>query len=137
MEKDPQLVAGLLKLFLEMLPEPLLTFVLYENFIATHGLYISTIPCSDSEFIVDVKDTNAKNQQLKELVQQLPSHNKSLATVLFLFFARMVEFSAENKMAPQNLAVIFAPILLRPKQENIENLEEATKAIGGKCTADY
>jgi len=74
---------------------------------------------------------------MKELVQQLPSHNKSLATVLFLFFARMVEFSAENKMAPQNLAVIFAPILLRPKQENIENLEEATKAIGGKCIADY
>ena len=80
----------------------------------------------------EIGEENQKNRQLKDLIQQLPTHNKSLATVLFLFFARMAEFANQNKMTPQNMAMVFAPILLRPKADSVEAVSQGAKAVAGK-----
>jgi len=105
---DPHLVAGLLKAYFIELPEPLFTFILYENFIAAS----------------DAPDVKAK---LRDIVKKLPLHNRMIANCLFLYLSRVVTKSEVNKMTSTNLAIVFGQILLRPKVETLELLRHAPK----------
>ncbi|KAL6070400.1 Rho GTPase-activating protein 29, variant 2 [Balamuthia mandrillaris] len=108
---DPNLVGALLKSYLGELPEPLLTFGLYSDFLA----------------VTSLNEAQAKSQRLQELMQELPPHNRVLAEILFLFLARMVEHVEHNKMTASNLAMIFGPLLLRPQIETIDSMMHGPK----------
>lgn len=45
----------------------------------------------------------------------------------------MAEFANQNKMTPQNMAMVFAPILLRPKADGVEAVSQGAKAVAGKA----
>lgn len=94
-------ICGILKLWLRSLPEPLLTFKLYDRLV-TGGREDAGI-----EFF---------REALKEL--QPASYNTFVYLVRFLY--KVSTKSAVNKMNTTNLSIVFGPTLLRPETETIE-----------------
>lgn len=88
---DPHTVAGLLRLYFRELPEPLLTFDLYDSFIESHKKGVSQ---------------EQRVKITKQLVNQLPQPNQILLQFIIAFLARVVRFSDVNKMSKSNLGVI-------------------------------
>lgn len=90
-------MASLFKLFFSVLPEPLFTFELYPRFVElqTKG---------DTDGVFDLVDS------------QLPPSNASVLQFLLSFLARVAKHEDVNKMGPANLAIVFSPILLRPRE---------------------
>lgn len=110
---NPHIVASLLKQYLRELPEPIMTWKLYPPFIAT----------------VDEYGTNPTEQvkYLHSVVDQLPSHNKYLVQYLTKFLNLVASHSSTNKMTPHNLTILFAPNMLRAKDQSplaIGNLQK-------------
>jgi hypothetical protein len=97
---------GAVKEYLRMLPEPLLTWELYTAF-------IDAIALSDTTSGVQRRNTVAS------LLERLPTPNRALAQVLFLYLARLADHAHRNQMNSTNLAMIFGPLLLRPQHESV------------------
>jgi len=98
-------VAQLLKLFFRLLPEPLLTFEVYDDLIK-----------AEEEFS---GNTEALHAKMYALISPIPYENRCLGRYLVRFLARVGENGELNKMYPPNLAICFAPNLLRPRQHSI------------------
>lgn len=94
-EFSPHLVGTLLKKWLIDLPEPVLPFSTYEHFIAA-------------------MDSPAQLPKLQKVLKKLPSVNRTLTELILVFLSRVGACESVNQMTPQNLAVVFAPILLQP-----------------------
>ncbi|KAI3648921.1 hypothetical protein MP228_006775 [Amoeboaphelidium protococcarum] len=103
---DGHAVAGVVKLFLRELPDPLLTFDLFDAFIA----------CAQSQQSTDQMSSGAQRLwQMYVLVNSLPSENRDLLCTL-LQFSSLVSAesnSSQNKMSLQNMATVLAPNILR------------------------
>ncbi|XP_076407946.1 rho GTPase-activating protein 17 isoform X6 [Peromyscus maniculatus bairdii] len=98
---DPHAVAGALKSYLRELPEPLMTFSLYEEW--TH--------------VASVQDQDKKLQYLWTTCQKLPPQNFVNFRYLIKFLAKLAQTSDVNKMTPSNIAIVLGPNLLWAKQE--------------------
>ncbi|XP_053327039.1 rho GTPase-activating protein 17 isoform X2 [Spea bombifrons] len=98
---DPHAVAGALKSYLRELPEPLMTFSLYDDWI--HAGNIS--------------DPNSKLQALWMVCQKLPKPNQENFRYLVKFLAKLSQSSDVNKMTPSNIAIVLGPNLLWAKHE--------------------
>jgi hypothetical protein len=114
-ERDPHTVTGLLKLFFRELPEPLMTFELYDKFIIAQQESDPALRCA----------------LVKYWLHRLPAQNFALLKFLFAFLARVEQHAAQNKMAVQNLATIFGPTLLQPRDKNMLLMVEATPYVNG------
>lgn len=101
-EKDPHTVASVLKLYLRELPEPLMTFALYEEWMKA----------------ASVPDASARLQALWQVVNSLPQANHDNLRYVVKFLARLVGHREQNKMSSQNIAIVIAPNLVWPKEEN-------------------
>ena len=97
-------VAGVFKLYLRMLPEPLIPYSRYDAFIRVGALK-------------DKARELQRNTELREQVAQLPTENYALLCSLVRFLVEVSNHSGLNKMTPENLAIVFAPNLLRPAEE--------------------
>ncbi|TWW64257.1 rho GTPase-activating protein 1 [Takifugu flavidus] len=93
--EDVHLAAVILKTFLRELPEPLLTYKLYNDIVN-----FSSVP-SDSQVTV-----------MKRLVESLPEENYESLRYLITFLVQVSANSEVNKMTNSNLAVVFGPNLL-------------------------
>lgn len=109
--ENPHMVASILKKYLRELPDALLTCELYPCFIISWG--------EDFSESVRIK-------KLKDILDMLPQVNKDLVEYLLDFLAKVGARSQQNKMTPQNLSTIFAPILLRSSSKPEETIEETT-----------
>ncbi|KAM4024582.1 LOW QUALITY PROTEIN: rho GTPase-activating protein 17-like [Anomaloglossus baeobatrachus] len=98
---DPHAVAGALKSYLRELPEPLMTFALYDEWIAAGN----------------VQDQNTKLQSLWVVCQKLPKPNLENFRYLVKFLAKLSQSSEVNKMTPSNIAIVLGPNLLWSKHE--------------------
>jgi len=107
---DPHTVAGLLKLYFRELPEPLLTFDLYDMFLAA----------------VSINEPATQLLQVKKVLQFLPRINQIVVVCLASFLHQVHQRCEENKMHPANLAIIFAPNLLRCENNDIGIMIEDT-----------
>ncbi|CAD5206531.1 unnamed protein product [Bursaphelenchus okinawaensis] len=103
----------IIKLFFRELREPLITYELYENFI----------------HVSEVTDTSEKLKCLSVVVDMLPKPNKVILDRLMYHLARVAHQEMVNKMNASNLAVIFAPCILRRNQavHAQEQLEDVQK----------
>ncbi|XP_061701907.1 GEM-interacting protein isoform X2 [Syngnathoides biaculeatus] len=106
-EVSPHDVTCILKHFFKELPEPLLTFELYHEFIAAgrsiwHGGERDT--ARDADDVVG---------NLQRLLEKLPpcSYNTLRHLIVHL---HKVSRNNENKMSSSNLGIVFGPTLLRP-----------------------
>jgi RhoGAP domain len=101
---DVNNLSGALKLYFRELPEPLLTFALYEAFMAAAGL-----PEASDRFVA-----------IRKVVDRLPPGNRTVFLYLVEFLREVAALADRNKMTASNLAVVFAPTLLRPEVETID-----------------
>lgn len=101
MDIDPHAVAGVLKKFLRELPEPLLSYDLFDSLIEASK----------------IDDTESYINHTKALINTLPEERKATLEYLFHFIAEVSEHSEVNKMAPSNLAIVFGPTLMRSRAE--------------------
>ncbi|KAM9715831.1 rho GTPase-activating protein 17a isoform 4-T7 [Menidia menidia] len=98
---DPHAVAGALKSYLRELPEPLMTYQLYEEWIQASS----------------VLDPDKRLQALWVVCDNLPKNNKSNLRYLVKFLAKLAQDSEVNKMTPSNIAIVLGPNLLWAKTE--------------------
>ncbi|KAK7122800.1 hypothetical protein R3I94_019797 [Phoxinus phoxinus] len=98
---DPHAVAGALKSYLRELPEPLMTYQMYDEWIQA-----SNVP-----------DPDKRLQALWVTCDQLPKNNKANLRYLIKFLAKLVQESDVNKMTPSNIAIVLGPNLLWAKTE--------------------
>ncbi|KAL6065826.1 Rho-type GTPase activating protein Rga1, variant 3 [Balamuthia mandrillaris] len=124
-EKDPHVVAGLFKLYFRSLPEPLLTFELYDMFLAA-----ACTPFSLLSFLLSfscyslfihlfsngqtaIPDKKVSLEKVKAVMEMLPPINYKCTKVLTRILVRVNNQSHLNKMTANNLAIVFAPSILK------------------------
>ncbi|XP_013861917.1 rho GTPase-activating protein 24 isoform X2 [Austrofundulus limnaeus] len=112
---DVHTVASLLKLYLRELPEPVIPFQKYEEFLACAKLLS--------------KDDEMGMKELKRLVESLPPVNYNLLKYICRFLDEVQSYSGVNKMSVQNLATVFGPNILRPKIEDPVTIMEGTVLV--------
>nr|XP_033784042.1 rho GTPase-activating protein 1 isoform X2 [Geotrypetes seraphini] len=96
--EDVHLPAVILKTFLRELPEPLLTFKLYNDFVNFSNV-----------------EENKQVENLRKILQTLPQENYEVLRFLTTFLVQVSARSDQNKMTNANLAVVFGPNLLWAK----------------------
>lgn len=112
---DVHTVASLLKLYLRELPEPVIPFCKYDEFLACTKLFS--------------KDQDAGMKELKSQVEGLPQVNYNLLKYICKFLDEVQSYSGVNKMSVQNLATVFGPNILRPKVEDPVTIMEGTVLV--------
>ncbi|KAG2470181.1 rho GTPase-activating protein 32 isoform X1 [Polypterus senegalus] len=98
--QDIHCVGSLCKLYFRELPNPLLTYQLYEKF--SDAVSAAT----DEERLVKIHD----------VIQQLPPPHYRTLEFLMRHLAHLAAFSYVTNMHTKNLAIVWAPNLLRSKQ---------------------
>ncbi|NWW78468.1 RHG17 protein, partial [Climacteris rufus] len=100
---DPHAVAGALKSYLRELPEPLMTYSLYEEWTQA----------------ANIQDQDKKLQELWRICNRLPEHYRVNFRWVYLikFLAKLAQNSDVNKMTPSNIAIVLGPNLLWAKNE--------------------
>ncbi|XP_041076767.1 rho GTPase-activating protein 44-like isoform X7 [Polyodon spathula] len=93
---DPHAIAGALKSYLRELPEPLMTFELYDEWIQASN----------------IQDQDKRLQALLNACEQLPKANANNLRYLIKFLAKLTEYQDSNKMTPGNIAIVLGPNLL-------------------------
>uniref|UniRef100_A0A9J8D9N9 Rho GTPase-activating protein 24 n=1 Tax=Cyprinus carpio carpio TaxID=630221 RepID=A0A9J8D9N9_CYPCA len=112
---DVHTVASLLKLYLRELPEPVIPFCKYGEFLACTKLLS--------------KDQDAGMKELRKQVEGLPTVNYNLLKYICKFLDEVQSYSGVNKMSVQNLATVFGPNILRPKVEDPVTIMEGTVLV--------
>ncbi|GAB1603250.1 uncharacterized protein LOC115221295 isoform X1 [Argonauta hians] len=95
--QDIHSISSLLKMYFRELPNPLLTYQLYDKFAKA----------------VQAED---KLHLIHDVVQQLPPPHYRTTEYLIRHLARVAAFGSETGMHSKNLAIVWAPNLLRSKE---------------------
>lgn len=111
-------LASVLKSFLRDMPEPLLTFECYENFITAANML----------------ETQDRVATLYDILRKLPKPNYDLIERLIFHLARVAYHEETNRMSAASLAIVFAPCILRtnkvlPAQDSLQDIASQTQCI--------
>ncbi|XP_042632935.1 unconventional myosin-IXb-like isoform X2 [Cyprinus carpio] len=107
LEKDPQAVSldnypihtitGLVKLWLRELPEPLITYSLYNDFL----------------YAADLPEASERVRAIYRKLDELPPSNFSTLERLIFHLVKVAKEETHNRMSANALAIVFAPCILR------------------------
>ncbi|XP_053232130.1 rho GTPase-activating protein 44 isoform X5 [Podarcis raffonei] len=114
---DPHAIAGALKSYLRELPEPLMTFELYEEWIQASN----------------IQDQDKRLQALWNALEKLPKPSYNNLRYLIKFLAHLTEYQDANKMTPSNIAIVLGPNLLWPQTEG--NITEMMATVSLQIVA--
>ncbi|XP_063148671.1 rho GTPase-activating protein 44 isoform X1 [Candoia aspera] len=114
---DPHAIAGALKSYLRELPEPLMTFELYEEWIQASN----------------IQDQDKRLQALWNALEKLPKASYNNCRYLIKFLANLTEYQDANKMTPSNIAIVLGPNLLWPQTEG--NITEMMATVSLQIVA--
>ncbi|XP_067830443.1 SH3 domain-binding protein 1-like [Heptranchias perlo] len=109
---DSHAVAGALKSYLRELPQPLMTFDLYDEWFQA----------------ASEKDLHKKVERLREVCGKLPLESYNNLRYLIKFLAKLAEYQEVNKMSPSNIAIVLGPNLLWPRNEGKVSLMDMASA---------
>ncbi|XP_052354262.1 rho GTPase-activating protein 22 isoform X2 [Oncorhynchus keta] len=112
---DVHTVASLLKLYLRELPEPVVPFNKYTEFLSTAQLL--------------AKDQEEGILELGRQLKSLPQVNYNLLRYICRFLDEVQSHSSQNKMSVQNLATVFGPNIFRPKMEDPQIMMEGSSQV--------
>ncbi|XP_036411404.1 unconventional myosin-IXb [Megalops cyprinoides] len=90
-------VTGLVKQWLRELPDPLMTFTHYSDFLRA----------------VELPEKPEQLHAIYKVVDQLPSANFNTLERLIFHLVRVAKEEKHNRMSPNSLAIVFAPCILR------------------------
>ncbi|KAI9279424.1 hypothetical protein BC943DRAFT_383562 [Umbelopsis sp. AD052] len=96
---DINVVVDAFKQFFRDLPQPLLTFDLYGDYMKASA----------------VEDHDQRILAIKKVTKRLPTNNYILLKRLIEHFVVVTDYEAYNHMYATNLAIVFGPTLLRPE----------------------
>uniref|UniRef100_A0A672GQ06 Rho GTPase-activating protein 29 n=1 Tax=Salarias fasciatus TaxID=181472 RepID=A0A672GQ06_SALFA len=125
----PHDISNVLKLYLRQLPEPLVLFRYYNDFIGLakesqsiiveelEALRLSPAPVAPAQVSVELNRVLFK---IKDLLKHLPPAHYKTLQFLIEHLHRVTERSEENKMTASNLGIIFGPTLIKPRQTDAE-----------------
>ena len=112
---DPDLdinaVTSCLKQYFRRLPNPLITYEVYDKVLETNG----------------ISETTARVEALARALSDLPKVHWDVLDHLMMHLSRVVERSDENLMSSSNVAVVFAPTIMRPESLSREMTDTAKK----------
>ncbi|KAL2153300.1 hypothetical protein VTH82DRAFT_4455 [Thermothelomyces myriococcoides] len=98
---DPSLditaVTSVLKQYFRKLPTPLLTFDVYDRVLESNS----------------IQDEKERCAHLRKTINMLPQKHRDTLEFLMFHLARVASRERENLMSPKNLAVVFAPTIMR------------------------
>ncbi|XP_053275739.1 rho GTPase-activating protein 10 isoform X3 [Pleuronectes platessa] len=100
---DVKTITSTLKLYLRSLPEPLMTYGLYKEFIS----------------LAKGGSPETRIQAVHCLVHNLPEKNRLVLGLLMKHLAKVAAHSKQNLMTEANLGVVFGPTLMRPQEETV------------------
>ncbi|XP_029377158.1 rho GTPase-activating protein 22 isoform X2 [Echeneis naucrates] len=112
---DVHTVASLLKLYIRELPEPIIPFSKYTQFLSCAQLL--------------TKDKEMGITELGKQVKSLPQVNYNILKYICRFLDEVQSHSNENKMSVQNLATVFGPNILRPRVEDPVTMMEGSSQV--------
>ncbi|XP_041865915.1 rho GTPase-activating protein 22 isoform X2 [Melanotaenia boesemani] len=112
---DVHTVASLLKLYIRELPEPIVPFSKYTQFLSCAQLL--------------TKDKEMAITELSKQVKSLPQVNYNLLKYICKFLDEVQWHSSDNKMSVQNLATVFGPNILRPRVEDPVTMMEGSSQV--------
>ncbi|MEQ2269046.1 Rho GTPase-activating protein 30 [Xenotaenia resolanae] len=95
--QDIHCVSSLCKAYFRELPNPLLTYQLYDKFAEAVAIQL------EEERLVKIKD----------VLKELPDPHYRTLEFLMRHLVRMASYSSETNMHARNLAIVWAPNLLR------------------------
>ncbi|CAM9341000.1 unnamed protein product [Scytosiphon promiscuus] len=98
---DVNMVAQLLKAFVRELPEPLIPFSVYGKVVAV----AKATGGADAQWV----------QAMRSILWSIPNANYNCLRYLFEFLREVASHSSTNRMTSENLAIVWAPNLLRPQ----------------------
>jgi len=101
-------VAGLLKLFFREMPEPIFPFSCF-----------SVLITLQRQLEGNQVDTYNYLLQLAKIIATLSEENKRLLHELCKFLLELIEYQDYTKMNSRNISVVFAPNLIRPRDDTI------------------
>ncbi|XDV22846.1 hypothetical protein PO909_027642 [Leuciscus waleckii] len=90
-------VTGLVKQWLRELPEPLMTFTHYNDFLRA----------------IELPEKQEQLQAIYKVLEQLPTANFNTLERLIFHLVRVAKEEKSNRMTPNSLAIVFAPCILR------------------------
>ncbi|KAI5103698.1 unconventional myosin-IXb isoform X3, partial [Silurus meridionalis] len=90
-------VTGLIKSWLRELPEPLMTFNLYNDFL----------------YAADMPENSEKLRSIYRKLEELPAPNFSTLERLVFHLVKVAKEEDHNRMSANALAIVFAPCVLR------------------------
>ncbi|XP_041443145.1 GEM-interacting protein isoform X2 [Xenopus laevis] len=103
---SPHDITSSLKHFLKQLPDSVVPYQLYEQFMAF-----------SRDYLEDTKENETGHSaihQMKELLCRMPHSHYNTLRHLTAHLYRVSERFEDNKMNPNNLGIIFGPTLIRP-----------------------
>ena len=111
-------LANVLKSFLREMPEPLLSFDRYDDFLRASEL----------------SETTDRVSTLMSLIKKLPTSHHALLERLIFHLALVAQREQFNRMSASSLAIVFAPCVLRtnrqiPAQDSLNDIGRQTKCI--------
>uniref|UniRef100_A0A8C5CI01 Unconventional myosin-IXb n=1 Tax=Gadus morhua TaxID=8049 RepID=A0A8C5CI01_GADMO len=90
-------VTGLVKQWLRELPDPLLTFIHYNDFLRA----------------IELPEKQEQLHAIYKVLEELPTANFSTLERLIFHLVRVSKEEPHNRMSPNSLAIVFAPCILR------------------------
>lgn len=124
----PHDISNVLKLYLRQLPEPLILFRYYNDFIGlakeSQSIIVDEVDTSRGSPASDIPQISVELKRvlfkIKDLLRQLPPAHYKTLQFLIQHLHRVSERSDENKMTASNLGIIFGPTLIKPRQADAE-----------------
>ncbi|KAI5613383.1 rho GTPase-activating protein 25 isoform X1, partial [Silurus asotus] len=114
-DTDVHTVASLLKLYLRELPEPVVPWTQYQDFL-------------DSSVALD-PTTAARKEKLEKQISLLPKANYNLLSYTCRFLFEVQQHSKVNKMSVENLATVMGVNLFKPQVEDAFSMMKGTPMI--------
>lgn len=111
-------LTNVLKSFLREMPEPLLSFDRYDDFLRASEL----------------SETADRVSTMLSLIKKLPTAHHALLERLVFHLALVAQKEDSNRMSASSLAIVFAPCVLRtnrniPAQDSLNDIGRQTKCI--------
>ncbi|XP_051542879.1 rho GTPase-activating protein 29-like isoform X2 [Myxocyprinus asiaticus] len=124
----PHDISNVLKLYLRQLPEPLILFRYYNDFIGlakeSQSIIVDEVEASRGRPTSDCPQISVELNRvffkIKDLLRQLPPAHYKTLQFLIQHLHRVSERADENKMTASNLGIIFGPTLIKPRQADAE-----------------
>ena len=116
---DPDLdinaITSTLKQYFRKLPTPLITYEVYDKLLETQPVPNQDTDPSHPAHPANPNNHNYRITSMRHAINDLPAHHRDTLEVLVFHLARVVEQQNENLMTSANVAVVFAPTVMRPE----------------------